>query len=523
MKSSGRLAGVILLTALSVSEVTGAERAGGTLEILTTQRPGHLNSAFRSGTATAMASAQIFASLIRYGEDWTPQPWLAKSWRVAADGLSVSMELERGVFFHDGEELTSRDVAFSIMAIKENHLFTPLFAPVEAVETPEKHRVIFHFSRPHPAFLMALSPAFAPILPAHIYGGDKDVKTHPANFLPIGAGPFMVESFTPGQSVVLKRFPRYFREGYPELDEIIIRIGRTGEEIMRLIGGDHHAIYPFIDEPELISRLHADERLVVSEKGYEAIGAIDWLAFNLSAEKLVDPRIRKAICTAIDREALSALTMGFARPQAGPVFEKSPFYAAGFETWDGDIAAAKQLLANAGYEEGLSLTLDYIPGLDAQQKPYADYIAARLAEIGVDVRLRPSSDLDEWASRVADNRYDMTLDVVFNWADPVIGVHRIYESSSIVRGVAWANMQRYASDDVDELLEAARREMNGAKRKSLYAEFQRLVAEDAPVCWLTAAPYRIAYPKTLRNPPLGIWGVASPLDEVSWGGALSLD
>jgi len=75
----------------------------------------------QSGIATAMPSTQLFASPLRFDDQWKPQPYLAESWKLAEDGKSLTLNLRKNAVFHDGKPITSADVAFSIMAIKANH------------------------------------------------------------------------------------------------------------------------------------------------------------------------------------------------------------------------------------------------------------------------------------------------------------------------------------------------------------------------------------------------------------------
>ena len=110
----------------------------------------------------------------------------------------------------------------------------------------------------------------------------------------------------------------------------------------------------------------------------------------------------------------------------------------------------------------------------------------------------------------------MTLDSVYNWGDPVIGVHRTYMSDNIRQGVVWSNTQNYSNPKVDELLQAAAVEMDPAKRRELYFEFQQILAEDLPVIWINEMPYHTIYHTGLGSPPETIWGIHAPLDDVFW-------
>lgn len=108
----------------------------------------------------------------------------------------------------------------------------------------------------------------------------------------------------------------------------------------------------------------------------------------------------------------------------------------------------------------------------------------------------------------------MTVDVLFNWGDPVIGVHRSYLTSNIRKGVIWSNTQSYSNPKVDSLLDAAGKEIDQDKRKELYLEFQKIVTDELPVYWLYGLPYHTVYNKKVGNPPMTIWGAMAPMDEV---------
>ncbi|GAB5436997.1 ABC transporter substrate-binding protein [Falsiruegeria mediterranea] len=515
MKHMTRLLGAVSLAVTSLAAPVFAD--GGTLVIASTQVPRHLNGAVQSGIATAVPSTQIFASPLRYDENWEPQPYLAESWEVSEDGLSVTLNLVQNATFHDGKPVTSEDVAFSIMTTKENHPFKSMFAPVDTIETPDAHTAVIKLSQPHPALLLALSPALAPVLPKHVFGDGQDAKSHPANSAPVGSGPFMLEEFTPGEAVVMKKNPNFFIDGRPKLDEIIIRIIKDPSALLIAMENGEADMYPFMAGSQEIKRLEKAEHLGVTTDGYAAVGPINWLAFNTASEKLSDVRVRQAIAYAVDREFITkALHRGVSAPQRGPIIESSPFFDESIPSYDVDLDKAKALMAEAGFADGMDLTIDYIPGPKEQQQSLAEYMKSQLKKIGINVTVRAAPDFPTWAGRVGGHDFELSMDVVFNWGDPVIGVHRTYLSSNIRQGVIWSNTQQYANEKVDEILNAAAVEADPAKRKALYAEFQQMVAADLPIYWINALPYHTAYDKKLQNVPTGIWGTMHPMDQVSW-------
>ncbi|HOV05452.1 MAG TPA: ABC transporter substrate-binding protein [Kaistiaceae bacterium] len=511
------LARLAFALVLAAAPALADGRPGGSLVILSTQVPRHVNGALQSGVAVAIPSTQIFASLLRYDAEGNPEPYLAESWQVSDDGLSVTLKLVAGATFHDGRPVTSEDVAFSILAIRDNHPFKSMFAPVEAVETPDPGTAVIRLGRPHPALLLALSPALAPILPKHVYGDGQDLRTHPANVAAVGAGPFRLAEFQPGEHIILKRYENFFLPGRPYLDEIVIRYLPDVSTLLLAMERGEGDLRPFATGSQEIRRLRQVDRLAVTNAGYAALGPINWLAFNTRSPKLADRRVRQAIAYAIDRDYIvGTLHHGVSVAQRGPIVEGSPFFDPTVPAYDLDLDKARGLLAEVGLGDGLQLTVDYVPGLVEQQKNLAEYLKSQLKKIGIDVTVRTSPDTATWASRIAGHDFEMTMDTVFNWGDPVIGVHRTYLSSNIRPGVVWSNTQSYADARVDALLEAAAVELDPARRKQLYAEFQQIVATDLPVYWLNLLPFHTAYDRRLGNPPLSIWGVLSPMDELYW-------
>jgi peptide/nickel transport system substrate-binding protein len=495
-------------------------KPGGTLIVSAGQVPRHLNGAVQSGFATAMLSTQIFASPIRFDDKWNPQPYLAERWKISDDGLTVTLNLVKGATFHDGKPITSEDVAFSIMTIKENHPFKTMFAPVEKIDTPDPHTAVLRLSQPHPAILLAMSPPLCPILPKHVYGDGQDIKKHPMNLKPIGSGPFKFVEYKTSEYVILVRNENYFIKGRPYLDRIVYKyimdpVGR----VMAAEAKETHFEATVISARD-IKRLQKQDHLKV-ESSAPAIGPINWLAFNLKKKPLDDKRVRQAIGYAIDRDFIvKRMHFGLSKDATGPIVPNSPFYSSVVEHYAVNLEKANNLLDEAGYPKSdgkrFSLTVDSMPFLPEQQKNIAEYLKPQLKKVGIEVVIRASPDFPTWAKRVSTWDFDMTMDIVYNWSDPVIGVHRTYLSSNIRQGVIWSNTQNYSNPKVDEILAQAAVESDLAKRKALYTEFQKIVVDDIPIYFVNVLPTYVAYDKNLRNVNNTIWGGLSPNDEMYW-------
>ena len=495
-------------------------KRGGTLVIGSTQTPRHLNGAVQSGIATAMPSTQIFASPLRFDDKWNPQPYLAESWKLAEDGKSLTLKLRKDAVFHDGKPITSADVAFSIMAIKANHPFTTMMGPVEKVDTPDPYTAVIRMSVPHPAIVLAMSPALCPILPKHIYGDGQDLKNHPRNTTDVvGSGPFRVTEFKPAQRIVMERFDKFFLPGKPYLDKVIVNVTPDmASLVLGLERGDIQML-PFATLPTDLKRFANDPRVSLTPKGYDGIGALNWLAFNTAKKPLSDVQVRKAIATAIDKNFIAkALMGGFATVSDGPLVASSPFAVPDLVRYPLDLKKAGEMLDAAGYKTGaggerFKLTIDYLPGADDQQKNVAEYIRGQLKKVGITVEVRASADFPAWAKRLASHDFDMSMDTVFNWGDPIIGVHRTYLSTNI-KPIVWTNTQSYANPKVDELLNTAGGLIDPTQRKAYYATFQKIVTDELPIEFINQVPYHTITSKKVANVPVTIWGPLSPLDEV---------
>lgn len=514
------LACAAIATVLPLHVSAQTPNRGGTLVVGTTQVARHLNGAVQSGIATAMPSTQLFASPLRFDDKWNPQPYLAESWKLAEDGKSLTLNLRKDAIFHDGKPITSADVAFSIMAIKANHPFQTMLGPVEKVETPDPYTAIIRMSESHPAIVLAMSPALCPILPKHIYGDGKDLKTHARNSADVvGSGPFKFVEFKSGQRIVLERFDKFFLSGKPYLDRVIFNIiPDSSSLVLGLQRGDLQML-PYFSVANELSRLKDDKNLVLTPRGYEGPGPMNWLAFNLEKKPMSDLKVRKAIAHAIDKNFITkALMRGFATPADGPLVASSPFAVTELTKYPLDLKKADQLLDEAGYKanangERFKLTVDYLPGSDDQQKIVAEYLRSQLKKIGIAIEVRTSADFPAWAKRISSHDFDMTMDIVFNWGDPVIGVHRTYLSSNI-RPIVWTNTQSYKNSQVDELLNTAGGILDPVKRKAYYATFQKIVTDELPVTFINVIPYHTVTSKKVGNVPMTIWGPMSPYDEV---------
>ncbi len=497
---------------------------GGVLVIGTNQRPRHLNSAVQSGIATMMPAAQLFASPLRMDAQWKPQPYLAERFELSHDNRSVKLVLRAGAVFHDGRPITAEDVKFSIETIRDHHPFRTMYGPVHTVSVEDARTAVIRVAEPHPALLLAMSTSLTPIIPKHIFGDGTDPKIHPRNSNPVGSGPFKLVEFKPGEVTVMERFDRFFLKDQPKLDRIIIKEYKDSASLLLAFERGEVDVHSLLTNAREMDRAKKVPGVQVVVGAGPAIGPLVWLAFNTKSPKLADKRVRQAISYALDRKMiLEQLLENHHKAATGPIASGSPFYNPDVEKYAHNLTKANQLLDAAGLKPGangtrLSLEVDAIPG-SAEFKTLQEYTKAALAKVGIDVSVRLTPDFPTWARRVSTGQFDMTYDTVWNWGDPVIGVHRTWLSDNIKPGVIWSNTQGYVNAKVDELLTAAGKEMNQAKRKALYKDAQKIIVDDCPVAFIYETRNSEAFRANVSNPPKGIWGLIDGLNDVTAGKA----
>jgi peptide/nickel transport system substrate-binding protein len=158
---------------------------------------------------------KIFDGLLTYDADLKPEPQLAESWQVSADGLTCTFKLRPGVRWHDGQPFTSRDVAFSFERMKAAHPRGRItFGKVAAIDTPDDLTVILRLSQPAPYLITALASAESPMVPRHIFEGVDPMGAPPDRAI-IGTGPFRFVRWDRGNIVVLERNPDYWNKASP--------------------------------------------------------------------------------------------------------------------------------------------------------------------------------------------------------------------------------------------------------------------------------------------------------------------
>ena len=341
----------------------------------------------------------IFSGLMDYAPGTTELvPDLAESYEISEDGLTYTFTLREGVKFHNGRELTSADIKYSIERTVNPATQSPgagFFASIVGfdevvagnttdligISTPDDRTVVFQLSAPNATFLHVMAINFSFAVPKEVveeYGAD--FATHP-----VGTGGFKLVEWTLGQRLVLERNPDYFEEGLPYLDKITFEVGQEPTvALLRLQNGEVDILGDGIPPAQFEEVMNdpANEGLIV-EGGQLHTG---YLTMNVNMVPFDNVLVRRAVNMAINKDRIVRLINNRAVPANQPLPPLMPGYDADYGGYAYDPEGAKALLVEAGLAEGFDTVL-YAMNTDPNPR-IAQAIQHDLAAIGIRAELQ---------------------------------------------------------------------------------------------------------------------------------------
>jgi ABC-type transport system substrate-binding protein len=420
--------------------------------------------------------------------------------RPTEENPVIVFRLRRGVRFHDGRELTAKDVRFTYETIMDPRNLSPRvpdFEPIKAVETPDPYTVRVTYKE-------LFQPGFESwgmgILPEHLLNREalaaearatgKDPATFSVrdaafNRRPVGSGPFQFASWESDVSIRLTRNEGYW-EGPPNFREYFVRIlpdALTSELAFYAgtadgYGAQAHQVARLQDDP----RFHVNSILGL---GYSYIG------YNLRRPLFQDVRVRTALGMAIDvDEIIRYVLYRQGRRTTGPYPQQTEYYDPDVQPLPYDPAGAERLLNEAGWrknaqgileKDGKPLAFTLITNAGNEERQAIMVIAQNAwRRLGVKVEILTL----EWAVFIRERVNKLDFDaVVLGWAMGLdADIFQIFHSSQA--GPQQLNFVGYANPRADELMVRIRREYDEARQTAMARELHRLIARDQPYTFL---------------------------------------
>jgi peptide/nickel transport system substrate-binding protein len=450
-------------------------RTGGTfISAKTTEAPS-LDTILEQAASLKRIAVLFYNGLVEWGHNGRIEPALAESWTTSRDGKTWTFKLRRGVKFHNGRELTSDDVKFTLDRVLDPNVGSGgrgYLLAIEGIETPDKYTVRIHTKQPSASLLAGLAGSWQSIVPR-----DEVEKRGDLRRTAIGTGPFILQEWVPQSHLKARRNPDYWDKGKPVVDAIEIKVIPDEASIIAQLrtGNIHHAL---LEDNKNYLLVKDDKRLKTlrsSRLGF------DVMIMNLGRKPYDDVRVRQAISLAIDRnEVLQVAASGLGQV-TGPCTPAMKPWALPIETfkewYTPNLDRAKKLLADAGLPNGFKTTLRAIPTFPTMVAG-SQVIAAQLKRIGIDVQII-QEEYGVWSKNIVkpNFNFDMTMNLTNGEPDPDSLFYRRLHSAE----KQWPNG---GDPEVDVLLDQGRATLDQAKRKEIYDRAQKLMVEKALIIWL---------------------------------------
>lgn len=463
------------------AESEGSE--GGDLVIAALSDATILDPHISSDVPSGNVQINIYETLTKFDEDLELQPLLAESWEAVEDDV-WEFQLREDVTFTDGAEFNAEAVKMNLERLLDPDLGSPraiLFDIIDEVVVVDDYTVQMiteHPFAPLPShFAHYASSMISPDVIQTDYdeveaGGDFGTYV---NENPVGTGIFTFDYWEPGTEIVLQRNEDYWGEP-AKVDSVMFRV--VAEDLTRIADletGGAHIIDPVM-APH-VEQLENTEGV----NPYITDGAtITYMGYNVEKEPFDDPRVRRAISMALNKqEMVDGILEGTGEVAVGPINSTQFGYSDEIEGLEYDLDAARELLAEAGYEDGFETT---IWTNDSQERiDIATYTQAGLKEIGVDVEI----EVVEWGAYLdatANGEHEIfILGLSLGTMDADYPMHMLFHSENVG---ATGNRTFMQSEEFDQMLYEARIEQDEDARLEMYVEATNWLNEESPMAFL---------------------------------------
>ncbi len=461
------LLGTVLLPLLSCSQPPDPN----TLVMIIESSPTNLDPRVGIDGQSERIDELLFDALLTRDEHFNVQPGLAERWEIP-DPLTYVFHLHRGVKFHNGQALTSRDVKWTLDSLLQGKIRstkTSTYRYVDRIETPDDLTVVFHLKEPFASLLWNLSEGAIGIVP---YGSLDEMTRQP-----IGTGPFKFVGAETDKEVILERNDNYWGE-VPHLARVRFAVVPDATtEALELRKGSADLAINSPMSPDTIATLERYPSLVVQRGPGTRLA---YLAFNLRDPVLKDVRVRQAIGYALDRRPMMEyLWRGQVQPAYSILPQQSWAYDGDVPHYDYDPEKARQLLDDAGYRaiNGVRFHITMKTSTDENTRLMVAVMQQQLRDVDIALDIRTF----EFATFFADVTSGAFQLYSLRWIggneDPDI-FEAAFHSRNFPPG--GRNRSFYSNPRVDSLIDQARREIDQNVRKRLYDEVQEILAQDVP-------------------------------------------
>jgi peptide/nickel transport system substrate-binding protein len=467
---------------------SGTPQRGGDITIARTQESLGMDNINVFDNESIWIFQQMFESLYTVADDGkSVKPWLATGYDLSADQLTYTFHLRKGVKFHNGQEMTSADVKFSIDIAKDPKTgWGFIDSAIKSVEAPDPYTVVITTKYKWAPLLADIALFNNAVLPKDYAGMSQ--KQFYQN--PIGTGPFKWDHWTHGQEIKLVRNPNYWQKGKPYLNSVTwTTVPTDATRELQLKGGQVQ-----IDEFPPFSTIDTLKQTPGVTMSLFPSTRTDYLPFNFKAKPFDDPHVRRAISLAVDRQAIiDSVLFGYAQPANSFMPPQVPYYDKNSPGLQYDLAAAKSEMAQSTVPGGFSFELSVGSGDDTQTQ-IAQILQDSLKKIGITVKIRKVDPSVQFAQQ---QKYDYEMTFAY-WTMDIADPDELV-SFAVDNKTAGSFFTDYNDPQQITWTKQAQSTFDKTQRQQFYSEIQKKAAEDAFMVFLFYSPYRYAYSEKVQG------------------------
>lgn len=482
-KGTGKILSVFVLATLTIAlSACSGDKADENSSQITIGIPQDVEDSLDPHKAVAAGTKEvyfnIFEGLVKPDSDGNLIPAVASEYHASEDGKIYTFTLRDGIKFHDGNTVTAEDVKYSIDKCADTSNGEPLiaaFSDIESVNITDEDTVEIVLTQANTEFDAELANVTAAIIPAS--NTDPDGK-------PIGTGPYKYVSRSPQENFIMEKFDEYWGES-AHIEDVTLKVCANADSIvMDMEGGS----------VDMFARVTAAQAAELSDSFQVLEGTMNLvqaLYLNHAEAPFNDIRVRQALCYAIDAQEI----MDFVSEGKGTKIGSSMFPAFGKyymedlnDTYKQDIEKARELLAEAGYADGLSFTIT-VPSNYQQHIDTAQVLVEEFKVIGVDAQIQ-LIEWDSWLSDVYAGR---------NFQTTLVGV----DASSLTArallerfsSVSPNNFINFNSGEYDEALRTAILSTDDNTKTENYKQCEKILSSEAANVYIQDLPEFVAINK----------------------------
>jgi peptide/nickel transport system substrate-binding protein len=471
---------VLAVLVLSLVPVVASAAPAGKVTIAQGVDPSTLDIMHQQETPASVVGRHMFEGLVERDASLKIVPALATELPKLIAPTTWEIKLRKGVKFHNGEEFNAESAKYSIERVKDPKMrASSNYRPIDRVEIVDPYTIRVHTSKPWPVFVTMMATPQAAMYPPKAYAGKE---TADISRQPIGTGPYKFVRWAKDEEIVLEANTAYWR-GAPSIKTVVFKpIPDDAVRVAALQNGEvdvavnipPHLANPIANHPKLFLSTAPSIRTIQLMFQTHEFDAKTHKATGPYKGPTADKRVRQAIQYALDTDDIIKNVLDGKAVRMATMLTPMHFgFDPALKPIKQDVEKAKKLLADAGFANGLELTLNGPQGRYVRDKEVLEAAAGQLTKAGI----RPTIKTYEFVNYLNNLTYQHKGGPVWliGWGTGTLDAETVY-GPLFTDG---ANLTTYKNADIDGLFAQAQTEMDEKKRRELYHRISKIWIEDA--------------------------------------------